>query len=324
MESGNVHGRMLTSRNISLGEVTRIDPKGRRRLRRAANSTRTSKSSVSVFLPFFRFRYPHQISGVQWLWKMHNSPYKGALLADDMGLGKTVQVCTYLQCIADRGLLDSCLIVVPNSVVPVWQNAFREWTSRVVFCSYWAELSVILFHSLSPKGKKDIQDKVHNAFSVVLTTYGTLDRNVEYFSSFWTDTDQASWDYVVLDEGHKVLFRLLRSSLPDKKQQIRKLAVPERHPIQASNHADRHAAPKQPARDVEHHGLALQPPAARRALGIRPCLPKAHRAWERQTSDAGYPRLRRHDGEAAARRDLQGDTTTREERGFSRLIDPCD
>lgn len=142
---------------------------------------------------------------------MHNSPYKGALLADDMGLGKTVQVCTYLQCIADRGLLDSCLIVVPNSVVPVWQNAFREWTSRAVFCSYWAELSVILFHSLSPKGKKDIQDKVHNAFSVVLTTYGTLDRNVEYFSSFWTDTDQASWDYVVLDEGHKVLFRFLRS-----------------------------------------------------------------------------------------------------------------
>ena len=64
---------------------------------------------------------------------MHNGPYKGALLADDMGLGKTVQVCAYLQCIADRHLLDSCLIVVPNSVVPVWRNAFREWTSISYF-----------------------------------------------------------------------------------------------------------------------------------------------------------------------------------------------
>lgn len=122
-----------------------------------------------------------------------------------MGLGKTVQVCAYLQSIADRGLLDSCLIVVPNSVVPVWQNAFREWTSMTIFGCCFAGLPVILFHSVSPKGKKEIQDKVHNAFSVVLTTYGTLDRNVEYFSAFWTDTDQASWDYVVLDEGHKVI-----------------------------------------------------------------------------------------------------------------------
>lgn len=65
-------------------------------------------------------------------------------------------------------------------------------------------MPVILFHSVTPKGKKDIQEKVRSKFSVVLTTYGTLDRNVEYFSSFWAETDQASWDYVVLDEGHKV------------------------------------------------------------------------------------------------------------------------
>ena len=83
-----------------------------------------------------------------------------------------------------------------------------------IFCSF-LELPVVLFHSLSAKGKKDIQDRLRDKFSVLLTTYGTLERNVEYFSSFWVETVQQSWDYVVLDEGHKVI------SLPRTHHQIK-------------------------------------------------------------------------------------------------------
>lgn len=35
-----------------------------------------------------RRRYPHQVEGIQWLWRMHHGPYGGALLADDMGSWK--------------------------------------------------------------------------------------------------------------------------------------------------------------------------------------------------------------------------------------------
>lgn len=74
-------------------------------------------------------RYAHQIEGVNWLWKMHQHEYGGALLADDMGLGKTVQVCAFLQCLYSAELLSSCLIVCPASILHVWETTFKEWTS---------------------------------------------------------------------------------------------------------------------------------------------------------------------------------------------------
>lgn len=59
---------------------------------------------------------------------MHNNQYGGALLADDMGLGKTIQVCAYLQCIHNMGQLQSCLIICPASVLPIWEAKIGEWT----------------------------------------------------------------------------------------------------------------------------------------------------------------------------------------------------
>lgn len=70
------------------------------------------------------------MEGVQWLWKMHNNEYGGALLADDMGVGKTVQVCAFLQSLYDRDELSSCLIICSNSVMGVWETTFRDWTGR--------------------------------------------------------------------------------------------------------------------------------------------------------------------------------------------------
>lgn len=75
-----------------------------------------------------RRRYPHQVEGIQWLWRMHHGPYGGALLADDMGLGKTVQISVFLQCLYNRNLLQSCLIICPNSVMAVWEKTLGEWT----------------------------------------------------------------------------------------------------------------------------------------------------------------------------------------------------
>ncbi len=48
--------------------------------------------------------FPHQVTGVQWLFNLHSHPCKGGILGDDMGLGKTLQVTSifryayYLMC----------------------------------------------------------------------------------------------------------------------------------------------------------------------------------------------------------------------------------
>ena len=61
---------------------------------------------------------------------MHNNRYGGALLADDMGLGKTVQICVFLHCLFNAGLIKSCLVVCPTSVLNVWETTFKDWTGE--------------------------------------------------------------------------------------------------------------------------------------------------------------------------------------------------
>ena len=162
------------------------------------------KRLYSLHSAMVMFRYPHQVAGVQWLWKMHHNPYGGALLADDMGLGKTVQICAYLQCIKNLGVLDSCLIIVPKSVITVWKESFHNWTGVDTVRLSLVDLPLFLFHSIPTKDKDEIRENLHNQFSVVLTTYGTLKKNMGFFFSLWSDTDKKQWDYIILDEGHKV------------------------------------------------------------------------------------------------------------------------
>lgn len=69
---------------------------------------------------------------MQWLWRMHHNMYGGALLADDMGLGKTIQVVVYLECRMQTRQIGSCLLIVPASVLTVWEEAFKSWTRGTV------------------------------------------------------------------------------------------------------------------------------------------------------------------------------------------------
>ena len=136
---------------------------------------------------------------------MHNSEYGGALLADDMGLGKTIQVCAYLQCIHNIDKLDSCLIVVPASMLDVWVKTFSSWTSTEYFSLSDVDLPTICFHNLSQAERLSIRSQIRNDLLIVITTYGSVKQHLEYFSGMWKDKESSDrWDYIILDEGHKV------------------------------------------------------------------------------------------------------------------------
>jgi superfamily II DNA or RNA helicase len=118
----------------------------------------------------------------------------GGCLADDMGLGKTVQVLALLESrrTARRKLKKDdaakrprpSLVVVPRSLIFNWEQEARRFTPQLR----------VLTHTGADRtrGTAHLKD-----FDLVLTTYGTLRRDV-------IDFQTAHFDYVILDESQAI------------------------------------------------------------------------------------------------------------------------
>jgi len=107
----------------------------------------------------------------------------GGCLADDMGLGKTVQVLAMLEArrVEGKGM---SLLVVPRSLVFNWVQEAARFTP---------ELKVVdLSH-----GERAVDALDDLEAHVVVTTYGTLRRDIERLGS-------RRFDYVVLDEAQAI------------------------------------------------------------------------------------------------------------------------
>ncbi|MGI8575017.1 MAG: SNF2-related protein [Egibacteraceae bacterium] len=121
---------------------------------------------------------PYQRRGVAWLHAM-GSLRLGAVLADDMGLGKTGQLIAYL---LQRGGEGPHLVVCPTAVLGNWAREVRRFAP---------ELPVGVHH-----GEQRLDAEVAPA-GVVITTYGTLRRDVEELA-------RIRWDVLALDEAQQV------------------------------------------------------------------------------------------------------------------------
>ncbi|QBI19021.1 DEAD/DEAH box helicase [Egibacter rhizosphaerae] len=120
---------------------------------------------------------PYQQRGVAWLAGMGRLGF-GAVLADDMGLGKTIQLIGYLL-VRGGG---PHLVVCPTSVVGNWERELRRFAP---------ELPVTRHHG------SDRPSALDEPNGVVLTTYGTLRRDVDLL-------EKVGWDVVTLDEAQHV------------------------------------------------------------------------------------------------------------------------
>ncbi|OQR93283.1 DEAD/DEAH box helicase [Achlya hypogyna] len=133
--------------------------------------------------------FPHQKEGIQWLYQLHVQN-AGGILGDDMGLGKTVQIAAYLACLHRMRLLHSVLLACPASVLWQWVRELHKWVP---------ELRVVLLHSSgsSTTAYPTTIAKTFEKGGVLLTTYENLRANADAMLS-------KEWDYVVLDEGHRI------------------------------------------------------------------------------------------------------------------------
>jgi SNF2 family DNA or RNA helicase len=133
----------------------------------------------------------YQREGLGWLHFLERFGF-GGCLADDMGLGKTVQVLALLE--ARRLLRVSpdegrerpgpSLVVAPRSLVFNWKQEAARFTPQMRVLDHTGAGRL-----RDPSGFED--------FDVVLTTYGTLRRDIFHLKD-------AQFDYVILDEAQAI------------------------------------------------------------------------------------------------------------------------
>jgi non-specific serine/threonine protein kinase len=135
---------------------------------------------------------PYQKHGLDWLHFLKQYKF-GGILADDMGLGKTIQVLAYLQSLkeqsADRNVT---LLVVPKSLIVNWQRESEKFTPALRFLEYLGNL-------------RNKDTSIFDEYDVVLTTYGTMLRDVEFLRAY-------SFGYVILDESQAIKNPLAKSA----------------------------------------------------------------------------------------------------------------
>ena len=156
--------------------------------------------------------YPYQRSGVAWMWSLNaSSPMPagsigmddaaefaptgienddkeeeeededdkskriaGGILADDMGLGKTLQVVSYIAGLFNSGFAECVLIVVPVSLVSVWENEFKKFA---------ANIRVLTLHDIPMKQREKMVYSAIDEGGVVITTYGMVSSSAHVFGA---------------------------------------------------------------------------------------------------------------------------------------------
>jgi superfamily II DNA or RNA helicase len=133
---------------------------------------------------------PYQKLGLGWLHFLREYGL-GGCLADDMGLGKTVQVLALLECRREERAaqgrkakrLPPSLVVVPRSLVFNWLAEAAQFTPQLKILDY------------TGIGRGESAPFV--GYDVVLTTYGTLRRDI-------AELKNVELDYVILDEAQAI------------------------------------------------------------------------------------------------------------------------
>jgi non-specific serine/threonine protein kinase len=127
----------------------------------------------------------YQLAGFQWFGFLKEFGL-GGCLADDMGLGKTIQTLALLlhekeQAVSRR----TSLLVVPTSLLFNWQREARMFAPSLLIMTYHGH------------GRKRYRTDDFGLADAVLTTYGTLQREIERFAAM-------KFNYVIIDEAQAI------------------------------------------------------------------------------------------------------------------------
>ncbi|KAK4530369.1 hypothetical protein CCYA_CCYA04G1226 [Cyanidiococcus yangmingshanensis] len=132
--------------------------------------------------------FTYQREALTWLWSLHVQG-TGGILGDEMGLGKTIQIIAFLAALDFSGHLKGpVLIVAPVTVLDQWRRELRAW---------WPQVYVQVLHAVLGDREPTSQHAHSRSKLVLITNYEHLRLHADWFTA-------KPWDYVVLDEGHRI------------------------------------------------------------------------------------------------------------------------
>ncbi|KAM6151805.1 DNA excision repair protein ERCC-6-like [Rhynchocyon petersi] len=137
--------------------------------------------------------FEHQKEGVAFLYNLYKDGRKGGILADDMGLGKTVQIIAFLSGMFDAGLVSHVMLIMPTNLISMWVKEFVKWTPG---------MRVKAFHGPNKEERARNLKWIQQRNGVIITTYQMLINNWHQLSNM--NGQEFVWDYVILDEAHKI------------------------------------------------------------------------------------------------------------------------
>nr|WP_253287442.1 DEAD/DEAH box helicase [Clostridium bornimense] len=158
----------------ALTDIPRI--KGKENLHKAEEILRDKDEVPKNFKGSLR---NYQIEGFRWF-KGLSKLGLGGILSDEMGLGKTIQTIAFI--LSEEN--EKFLIVAPTSLIYNWKSELEKFAE---------DLRVAVVHG----GKrKEIIENIED-YDVLLTSYGTLKRDIELYKDI-------EFGYCILDEGQNI------------------------------------------------------------------------------------------------------------------------
>jgi superfamily II DNA or RNA helicase len=193
---GNIDGDGLRFKRTQAGLLDALlasqpDVSFDKAFERARDQMRTFKGVEEAKEPagFVGELRAYQREGLGWMRFLQRFGF-GGCLADDMGLGKTVQVLALLEWRRQlrarsraKNKKPPSLVVVPRSLVFNWYQEAERFAPKLK----------VLNHT----GARLTPGEHFDGYDVVLTTYGTLRRDVLGF-------DGVKFDYCILDEAQAI------------------------------------------------------------------------------------------------------------------------